>query len=80
MLEFNTYFYAVVDLIFFIAQFLLLGLNIFGFSIEFDKLFTITWLGILFLVGAMTIGIILGLIAGNTGSICINSLCNSNLR
>ena len=53
--------------LFFLFQFILLFFNITGYSIEFEKLLTITWWGMLYLLGAMLIGMILGLIAGNTG-------------
>ena len=54
-------------ILFFILQFLLLWSNFFGYGIEFNKLVTITWWGILFLVGSMCIGMILGLLASNSG-------------
>lgn len=54
-------------IIFIVSQFIIFGTDIFGYAIEPEKLVTISWWGLFFLIGATCIGIVLGLLAGNTG-------------
>ncbi len=52
--------------IYFLFQFVLLSLPIMGEVVEFDKLVTVTWMGLFFAIMSLSIGLVLGLLAGNT--------------